>query len=85
MTHDTQDIIVDDDDDFEADKEYRATKTWSVGELELLWELKTKDRKFSVRFCFVSFFYFHFFFFMYTSIFSLVFFCFISVQFSSVH
>lgn len=39
---------MDDDDEFEADKEYRATKTWSVGELELLWDLKTKDRKFDI-------------------------------------
>lgn len=31
---------------FEADKEYRATKTWSVEELQLLWDLKTKDREF---------------------------------------
>lgn len=28
-----------------GDKEYRATKTWSVEELQLLWELKTKDRE----------------------------------------
>lgn len=39
---------VDDDEPFEADKEYRATKTWSVEELQLLWDLKTKDREFDV-------------------------------------
>lgn len=31
--------------DEDDDKEYRATKTWSVEELQMLWDLKTKDRK----------------------------------------
>lgn len=35
------------DDEDMGDKEYRATKTWSVQELQLLWDLKTKDRKYS--------------------------------------